>query len=104
MCARRGHRGVPGAGYLQPDEQAAIHPTISPSQHGPRQGRAEAVSLGEREPPVQGQEASLGQAMAIPWAPSMALPDGCDLAEDVGQLGIYCRANMRFSCSREETF
>lgn len=83
MCGRRGHRWVPGGWILagQMSRQQSI-PTISPSQCGPRQGRAEATSLGERESPVQGQESSPGQAMAIAVPLPWPFLKGRDLAED----------------------
>lgn len=93
MCGR-GHRGVPGgwifAGQMSREQST---PTMSPSQCGPRQGRAEAASLGEREPPVQ------GPAMAIRWALPWPFLMGMTSLKTWNNSELIVGANIRFSCS-----
>lgn len=85
-----------GAGYLQ-DRGAAILPRAPPNMPRGR-GGVRAASLEEMEPRILNQEPRLGQVMAIGWTPSLDLPDGGDLAEDVERLSI-ARTRIRFSCT-----
>lgn len=94
MCGRRGHRGVPG-GWIFAGQMSRERST---PQRGPRQGRAEAASLGEREPPVQGQ-VQPGQAMAIRWALPWPFLMGMTSLQTWNNSGFIVGANIRVSCS-----
>lgn len=61
-------------------------------------GSVGAASVEEMEPRPLGQEPRLGQLMAIGRAPSLDLPDGGGLADNVEHLRTT-KAKIRFSCT-----
>lgn len=96
---KRPQRGTWGLAICRLDEQAAvaIRPPAPPDMTRGG-GSVGAASVEEMEPRPLGQEPRLGQLMAIGGAPSLDLPDGGGLADDVEHLRT-ARAKMRFSCT-----
>lgn len=61
-------------------------------------GSVGAANVEQMEPRPLRQEPRLGQVIAIGGAPSLDLPDGGGLTDDVEHLST-ARAKIRFSCT-----
>lgn len=66
-------------------------------------GGVGAANVEQVEPRPWGQEPRLGQVRAIGGAPSLDLPDGGGLTDDVEHLRT-ARAKIRFSCTMPGPF